>query len=184
MNCLLFLALSLDGYVARCDGSLDWLEKANERITPGVDLGFHSFLASVDVLVMGRKTFEQVLGFNEWPYNGLHVVVLTRQGINIPPNLQDTVSTLSGEPHEIVAHLSAKGYKNAYIDGAETIQRFLQAGLIDEMTLTVVPILIGQGKTLFAPLTKDIPLKLIEAKPYDFGYIQLKYSAKMEEGSE
>ncbi len=171
----IFLALSLDGYVARSDGSLDWLDKANERVTQGEDCGFSDFLNSIDLLIMGRKTFEQVLSFGSWPYKDKRVLVLTRTGIDIPIELQKTVSTYSGEPKEILAKAYSDGATHIYLDGAETIQRFLQAGLVDDMTLTIVPVLLGSGIPLFTSLQHDQTLTLTDSKIYDFGYVQLKY---------
>jgi len=172
----IFLALSLDGYIARSDGSLDWLDKANEQVTPGVDCGYADFFDSVDLLVMGRKTFEQVLLFGKWPYKDTQVLVLSKNGVHIPVELQKSVSAYSGEPEEILEKARSQGATHIYLDGAATIQPFLRAGLVDEMTLTIVPVLLGSGRSLFSSLPHDMPLSLIDSKTYDFGYVQLKYA--------
>ena len=173
-----FIATSLDGFIAREDGSLDWLDNANATVPEGEDCGFVSFMNSVDALVMGRNTFEKVLSFGQWPYGSKPVIVLSSRSLEIPDNLKNTVQHSSETPEELYQRLSKKGLKRLYIDGGITIQRFLVAGLINDITITVIPVIIGKGKSLFGSLDKDIELKHIVAKAYEFGFVQLTYEVK------
>jgi dihydrofolate reductase len=174
-KCSVYIATSLDGFISRTDGSIDWLNDFSARIPEGEDLGYAQFMSDVDVLVMGRNTFEQVLTFGAWPYGSTPVVVLSRQLKTFPDNVPDTVSLSAEEPGKLVQRLSASGWKHLYIDGGLTIQSFLKAGLIDEITITVIPILLGDGKPLFGPLPADVELELVESKTLDFGFVQSKY---------
>lgn len=133
---------------------------------------------SVDVLVMGRHTFEKVLSFGQWPYGDKPVIVLSSRTLEIPTHLTSTVQHSSESPEELFQRLSKKGLQRLYIDGGITIQRFLAAGLIHDLTITVIPVLIGNGKPLFGDLTTDIELKHITTKIYDFGFIQSNYQVK------
>jgi dihydrofolate reductase len=175
MKCSVFVATSLDGYIARKDGNIDWLNEANTVVPAGTDLGFDAFLSSVDVLIVGRKTFEQVLSFNEWPYGATPVVVMSRSLEKTPVNAPSTVSLSAEPPRQLLSRLSAAGYQHAYVDGGLTIQSFLAENLIDETTITVLPILLGSGIPLFGETQRDIHLKLVASKAYDFGFIQNKY---------
>jgi len=170
-----YIATSLDGFIARKNGSLDWLDSANATVTKGEDCGYSTFMESVDVLVMGRNTYEKVLSFGEWPYANKHVVVLSRSKISFPVRLGNKIENLSGTPKELCTILSNKGYKHLYIDGGITIQRFLAEGLIDEITVTIIPVILGAGIPLFGNLEKDINLKLIDNRSYEFGFTQSKY---------
>lgn len=170
-----FIATSLDGYIARSDGSLDWLQTANATVPPGEDCGYQAFMEAVDVIVLGRHTFEQVLSFDEWPYTTKSVVVLSRSGITIPDALRSTVSISSERPSDLYGRLAAQGAQHLYIDGGLTIQSFLQAELIDDLTITIIPILLGSGKSLFGPLKDDIQLKHLATRVYKFGFIQSQY---------
>lgn len=173
-----FICTSLDGFIARRDGTLDWLDKANALAPKGEDCGFRAFMDSIDVLVMGRKTFEQVLTFGEWPYGGTRVIVMSSGNPEIPAHLQKTVSASSETPTQLIERLSEEGAKHLYIDGGLTIQAFLKAGLVDEMTITIAPVALGEGKPLFGALEKDIELTLVSSKAYDFGFVQVKYAVK------
>src|SRR5262245_47180672 len=132
-------------------------------------------MATVDGLVMGRATFEKVLSFGiAWPYRK-PVVVLSNRGIELPPDLPKSVEVMSGAPAEIVAQLERRGWNNAYVDGGVTIQRFLEAGLIQRLIITRIPVLIGSGIPLFGPLTRDIRLKHVETRSYRSGLVQHEY---------
>lgn len=170
-----FIATSLDGFIARSDGSIDWLDRANRLIPPGEDCGYGEFIASVDTLVMGRHTFQQVLTFAEWPYGTLPVVVLSHRPLRIPEAVARTVSASQEAPDELVARLTARGARQLYIDGGQTIQSFLAAGLIDALTVTVIPVLLGTGRPLFGALPHDVQLAHITTKVYEFGFVQHKY---------
>ncbi|QTA86104.1 dihydrofolate reductase family protein [Desulfonema magnum] len=171
-----FIAASLDGFIAREDDALDWLDAANATVPEGEDCGFFSFMASVDALVMGRNTYEKVLSLGQWPYENKPVIVLSsKKSISIPASLKETVRHSSESPQELYKRLSQEGLKRIYIDGGITIQRFLAANLIDDMTITVIPTLLGKGKRLFGDLEKDIQLRHTETKTYEFGFIQITY---------
>ncbi|HEY9899612.1 MAG TPA: dihydrofolate reductase family protein [Pantanalinema sp.] len=170
-----FIATSLDGFIARQDGSIDWLDEANTLVPSGEDCGYHAFIASVDTLVMGRGTFETALGFDAWPYGDKRVVVLSSKRLEIPPELAGTVSASSEAPRELVDRLASEGARHVYVDGGITIQGFLAAGLIDALTLTRIPVLLGEGRPLFGPLTGDVALEHVATKAYDFGFVQSTY---------
>ncbi len=173
-----FIATSLDGYIARENGDLDWLDVANKMVPAGEDCGYESFMSSVDVLVMGRLSYEKVLSFGEWPYKDKRVIVLSRQPIKFPTNLHNLVEYSSNSPEELCGRLSKNGVNRIYIDGGITIQRFLIAGLIDEITITVIPVVLGAGKSLFGSLEKEILLKHIATTSYEFGFVQTTYEVK------
>lgn len=175
-----YIAQSLDGYIARENGELDWLDTYNSTIPQGEDLGFHEFMDSIDILIMGRNTYEKVLSFGVWPYENKKVMVLSSHHLNIPKSLEDTVSHSSETPHNLYKRLKDSGVQKIYVDGANTIQRFLRAGLVDEFIITIIPTLLGSGISLFGKLDKDIQLELISSQGYDFGLCQLHYKVKKE----
>lgn len=168
-----FVATSLDGYLARADGGTDWLEDASGETEE--DYGFRQFMSTVDVLVMGRNTFEKVLSFDKWPYGDKPVVVLSSRKAGVPEYLSKTVEITSGSPAELVKRLSERGANHLYIDGGITIQQFLQAGLIHSLTITRIPVLIGSGIPLFGPLSRDIQLRHIQTRSYPNGLVQSEY---------
>ncbi|MEO0532923.1 MAG: dihydrofolate reductase family protein [Cyanobacteria bacterium P01_A01_bin.123] len=170
-----FIATSLDGFIARAGGELDWLDAANATVPEGEDCGYRAFMASIDALIMGRKTYEKVLSFGEWPYGNKPVIVLSRNKLAIPDALTPTVSHSSESPRALSNRLSKEGAKRLYIDGGITIQRFLSEGLINDITITVIPILLGSGISLFGSFKGEIPLRHIATKTYEFGFVQLTY---------
>jgi dihydrofolate reductase len=174
-SCSVFIATSLDGYIAREDGSIDWLEQANTSIPAGEDCGYGEFFTSVDALVMGRNTFEQVRSFEPWPYGDKRVVVMSSRNMEIPRALSATVSATAEPPVQVVMQLAAKGLHHLYIDGGKTIQSFLRAGLINELTITLIPVLLGAGRPLFGPLNNDVQLEHLATRSYDFGFVQNRY---------
>ncbi|KTC64958.1 dihydrofolate reductase (plasmid) [Legionella adelaidensis] len=171
----IFIAISLDGYIARHDGSIDWLIEANHLAPPGEDCGYKAFISTVDLMIMGRHSFEKVLSFNEWPYGNLPIIVLTSGSIDVPEHLEPFVSISNKKPHDLYQELEEKNFQHIYIDGGITIQQFLHAGLINEVTLTLIPILIGTGKRLFGDLDQDIELNHIATTSYLGGFVQIKY---------
>lgn len=151
-----FIATSLDGFIARPDGTIDWLERAQAAAPAGEDFGYAAFMAGVDVLVMGRKTFESVQGFDPWPYQGTPVHVMTRQAdLPVPPVLRRRVQLSALAPAELLMRLAAQGVRRVYLDGGELIRAFLAEDLVDRVTVTTVPVLIGHGRRLFGPLGSD-----------------------------
>lgn len=171
----MFIATSLDGFIARKDGSIDWLMKANAHAPAGEDGGYKSFISQIDRLVMGRYSFEKVLSFDEWPYGDLPVIVMSHQSVAIPKHIQHCVSISSETPIELVNRLSKQGAKHLYVDGGVTLQGFLAANLIDEITITIAPVLLGNGRPLFGSLNNDIELHLIEQRALGGGFVQVKY---------
>ena len=167
-----FVGVSLDGFIARKNGDLDWLPDNGQG---GEDYGYQQFFASVDALVMGRKSFEKVLTFAEWPYGRKKVIVLSTRTPAVPPELSDRVTTMNASPREVVETLTAQGARHLYIDGGNTIQRFLRAALISEITITTVPVLIGEGIPLFGQLDYDIKLKHLETRQFEDGLVQSRY---------
>ncbi|MGI3168200.1 dihydrofolate reductase family protein [Pseudooceanicola sp. C21-150M6] len=172
MPCHIFIATSLDGFIARPDGALDWLERPGMA---GEDHGYSDFIAGIDCIVMGRGSFDKVLTFDSWPYS-LPVVVLSQSLTETPPDqLPPDVTILSAPPEEVTAFCAAKGWTRLYIDGGRVIQDFLRAGLIDDMILTRLPVLLGQGIPLFGPLGADLPLHHQDTRSFPSGLIQSHY---------
>ncbi len=169
MKTTVFVGTSVDGFIARANGELDWLPPDG-----GEPHGYDEFIATVDALVMGRNTYDIVLAFDPWPYGEKPVFVLsTRPLAGTPTGV--SVERLSGEPAEIVAQLAARGIQHIYVDGGITIQRFLRAGLIQRLILTRVPVLIGEGIPLFGVTGRDIALKHIATRHYASGLVQSEY---------
>jgi len=167
------MALSLDGFVARSDGGVDWLSK---YMTEGEDNGFGAFMDSVDGLIMGRASYENVLTFGGWHYTKPTVVMSrTLTDADLPDELAGRVRFSNKSPKELMQELGAEGWKRAYVDGGKIVQSFLAEGLIEDMTLTRVPILLGGGKPLFGPLEQDIDLKHIETQALQSGLVTSKY---------
>jgi dihydrofolate reductase len=169
MPCSVFVGISVDGYMARPDGAVDFLSESPEPH------GEREFFASVDAVVIGRKTYEWVVAYGQWPYGKMRVVVLSSQALDFSKFPEARVEQLSGEPAEIVAKLAASGAHHLYIDGGVTIQRFLRAGLIDTLIVTRVPVLIGQGIPLFGSLPHDIRLHHVRTQHYPSGLVQSEY---------
>jgi dihydrofolate reductase len=174
MKASVYIATSLDGFIAREDGSVDWLPTGESA--SGEDYGYHKFMDSVDALVMGRNTFELVLSFGgDWPYGEKPVIVLTSRPLEIPDSIPDSVSVMSGPPAEIVQQLGERGYQHLYIDGGATLQGFIREGLIQTLIITTIPVLIGSGMPLFGTIPHDIHLRHMETRQFDNGLVQSKY---------
>jgi dihydrofolate reductase len=168
-----FIARSLDGYIARTDGDISWLlasADANE------DHGYESFMKGIDGIIMGRGTFEKVLEFPSWPYEK-PVTVLSKTLVDsdLPAALRDKVRIFDLEPQALMNRLSHEGWKRAYVDGGLLIQAFLREKLIDDLIITTVPVLIGQGRPLFGPLSGDVSLTLLDSKHFPSGLVQQRY---------
>jgi dihydrofolate reductase len=170
MKASVFIATSLDGFIARADGALDWLPPDG-----GEPHGYDEFMATVDALVIGRKTYETVLTFDTWPYGAKPVFVLSSRAL-APAPTEAVVEHMSGDPAEIVSQLATRGIRHVYVDGGITIQRFLQAGLIQRLIVTRIPVLIGAGIPLFGVTQRDIALKHIATRQYASGLVQSEYA--------
>jgi dihydrofolate reductase len=174
-----FLGMSVDGFIARLDGDLTWLTGgADENAGPddgeGGDFGFSDFVAGIDALVMGRSTFDVIAPFDEWPYQGKPVHVLS------------TTLEVGGDPRitvhrsfdEAVDALTAAGYRRVYVDGGRTVHTFLAAGLIADLTLSRVPVLIGTGHTPFGELPADVALGHERTHVFPGGMVQTTYRVR------
>ncbi|MGA9389303.1 MAG: dihydrofolate reductase family protein [Candidatus Sulfotelmatobacter sp.] len=170
-----FVGTSLDGFIARANGDLDFLPPGG-----GEPHGYDEFIATVDTLVIGRKTFETVLAYPTWPYGNRRVVVLSGRPLDFSAVRGGVVEQMAGSPAEIVARLVASGAQHVYVDGGVTIQGFLRAGLIQRLTITRVPVLIGEGIPLFGALDlgalhRDIRLRHIATRQYPSGLVSSEY---------
>jgi len=170
MTASVFVGASVDGYIARADGALDWLPEGG-----GEPHGYNEFIATVDAIVIGRGTFETVLAFEAWPYGDKRVVILSSRPLDLSAVKGGVVEQMSGSPAEIVSRLAASGAHHLYIDGGITIQRFLRAGLIQRITITRVPVLIGDGIPLFGSLPRDVRLRHIATQSYPSGLVKSEY---------
>jgi dihydrofolate reductase len=171
MRASVFCATSVDGYIARPDGALDWLPPGG-----GEEHGYNEFFASVDALVIGRKTFEVVAAFETWPYGSKPVIVLSTTLSKVPAPPGAVCEVMSGTPNEIARRLVQRGLKHVYIDGGETIQGFLEAGLIQRVIITRIPVLLGSGIPLFGTLSRDIRLQHVATRAYAGGMVQTEYA--------
>lgn len=167
-----FIATSLDGYIARANGDLDWLPGSPDA---GEDYGYGALMASVDGLVMGRKTYEKVRTFGEWPYGEKPVIVLSRRPEALAGVLPPRVEVWSGEPAEVATRLVERGWHHAYVDGGATIQGFLAAGLVDRLIVSRIPVLLGEGIPLFGRVPRDIRLEHCGTRAYASGLVQSEY---------
>jgi dihydrofolate reductase len=165
-----FVGISVDGFMARPNGDLDFLPPDG-----GEPHGYAEFIATVDALVIGRKTFETVLGFAEWPYGKKRVVVLSSRTLDFSAVRGGVVERMSGPPAQVVAKLSAGGVQHIYVDGGITIQEFLRAGLVQRLVVTRVPVLIGEGIPLFGSLPRDVRLQHVATQQYSSGLVKSEY---------
>lgn len=171
----MFCGVSLDGFIARPDGGLDFLE--GDGSAEMGDHGYEAFIAGIDAIVMGRNTFGTVMGFEHWPYTK-KVIVLSSKNVDLGAarDRGADVEVMNAPPELLVAELAAKGLHRLYIDGGLTIQRFLRAGLIDRLIISTLPVLIGRGIPLFGALDKDIRLKLITSRTFPGRLVQTEYA--------
>lgn len=169
-----FIATSLDGFIARPDGGLDWLLSA---AGPGEDHGYDRFMGRMDGIVMGRRTYETVLGFGGWPY-AKPVVVMSRSLADgdIPDDLRGRVRVTAAAPRHLFDSLSREGWRHAYVDGGAVIRAFLAEGLIEEVILTRAPVLIGDGLPLFGALGRDLRLRHRGTEAFPSGLVQSRYA--------
>jgi len=169
-----FVGMSVDGFIARKNGVFDFLDAGGAE-----PHGYDEFIKTIDAHVIGRNTYEVVLGFGEWAYGNKRVVVLSSKPLDFSGVKGGKVEQMSGEPKEIVTRLAATGAKHLYVDGGITVQRFLRAGLVDKLTVTRVPVLIGEGIPLFGSLPADILLTHIATTSYKGGLVKSEYSLNL-----
>jgi len=170
MTVSVFIGTSVDGFIARPNGDLDFLPADG-----GEPHGYAEFMASVDALVIGRKTFETVLAFAAWPYGDKRVVVLSSRPVDLSAVRGGVVEQMAGSPAEIVSKLAASGAHHLYVDGGITIQEFLRAGLVQRLIITRVPVLIGDGISLFGTLPRDVRLRHVATQYYPSGLVKSEY---------
>ncbi len=173
MTASVFIGTSVDGFIARKNDELDFLPEGG-----GEPHGYTEFIASVDAIVIGRKTFEKVLTFGSWAYGKKRVVVLSSRPVDLSVVRGGVVEQMAGAPAEIVSQLAARGVHNLYIDGGDTIQRFLRAGMIQRLIITRVPVLIGEGVPLFGALPHDVRLRHVATRNYPSGLVQSEYEVQ------
>jgi dihydrofolate reductase len=173
LTCHAFVAASLDGFIARPNGSIDWLEPFNAA---DEDHGYDAFIADKDGIVMGRGTFETVLGFGHWPY-ALPVIIMSQTLTvdDIPESLAELVAICDMEPAELLVALAEEGWQKVYVDGGQLLQSFLREGLLDDITVTRVPLLLGQGRPLFGALSADVQLNHQHTVSFPSGLVSTKY---------
>lgn len=167
-RCSIFIAASLDGFIARPDGRIDWLA-AVER--PGEDYGYAEFFEAVDTLVIGRKTYDAALGFERWPYSGKRCVVMTRTKLTA----RHGEMFCEGDAVTLVDRLTGEGSRRIYVDGGSVIQQFIAAGLVSDLVISLVPVLLGDGIPLFARIGRDVRLELTDCRSFASGLVQLCY---------
>ena len=172
MKTSVFVGVSVDGFLARADGALDFLDAAGSE-----SHGYEEFIAAVDTIVIGRKTFEFVMSFDSWPYGDRRVVILSSRPLDLSAASArgGRVAQAGGPPARIVAMLEAEGAEHVYVDGGVTIQGFLRAGLIQRLIISRVPVLIGSGIPLFGALPRDVPLRHVATKAFRGGLVQSEY---------
>lgn len=172
MKTSVFVGVSVDGFLARADGALDFLDAAGSE-----SHGYEEFIATVDTVVIGRRTYEVVMGFDSWPYGERRVVILSSQPLDLAAASArgGRVEQASGPPARIVSALSASGARHVYVDGGVTIQGFLRAGQIQRLVINRVPVLIGSGIPLFGALAQDVSLRHVATRAFGGGLVQSEY---------
>ena len=168
-----FIATSLDGYIARGDGDIDWLL---QRDDPAENHGYADFIADKDMIVMGRGSYEKALSFDQWHYDR-PVLVLSKQltGRPVPSSLEGKVRFSGLSPVEAMRELAEQNVRRVYVDGGQVVQSFLRDGLIEDMVVTTVPVLIGSGRPLFGALPQDVDLTLVSHRAFPSGLVQTTY---------
>jgi dihydrofolate reductase len=172
MKTIVYIGTSLDGFIARKDGDIDWLTKfANDEATRS----YEEFMKRIDSIIIGRGTFEKVLTFPSWPYDK-KVFVLSKSIKQVPEIVKDKVTILSLAPKDLLNYLSGKGFSSVYIDGGKVIQAFLKEDMIDELIISKVPILIGNGIPLFGYLDTDLHFEHVRTEVVSNGLVKSYYT--------
>ena len=174
MKTTVYIGTSLDGFIARKDGNIDWLVKFNNQ---EVSDSYTEFMSKIDAIVIGRGTFDTVLTFPSWPYEK-KVFLLSNSVKQVPEILKGKVIVLSMKPKELLTYLSKEGFSNIYVDGGKVIQSFLKEDCIDEMIITKVPELIGSGIPLFDSLDNDLQFIHVQTNVYSNGLVKSRYERK------
>ncbi|MCU7496986.1 MAG: dihydrofolate reductase [Ignavibacteria bacterium] len=161
MSTCVYVAASLDGFIAKKDGNIDWLIDLPNP--DGSDFGFNEFMKEIDAVIMGRNTFEKVLSMNTWIYTK-HVFVLSNKLKEIPRELHGKAEIIRGYPKTVLCKLEDRGYCNFYVDGGITIQNFLKDDLIDELIISTIPILLGEGIPLFGNIHRELKFEYVKTE--------------------
>ena len=164
----IYIAMSIDGYIARKNGGLDWLEYGH---TGDEDYGFKKFIDTVDTIVLGKNTYEVVSGFDTWPYTGKRVIVLS----TTLREVRKEAELFSGQLSDLASMLHSEGSKRVWVDGGITVSQFLEAGLVDDITISVIAMILGSGIPLFSTMHRENACRLVSATPYPSGLVQLQY---------
>lgn len=164
----IYIATSIDGYIARKNGGLDWLEYGH---TGDEDYGFKKFIGSVDALVLGRNTYEVVASFDKWPYEGKKVMVLS----NTLNDVRKEAELFCGQLTDLTSMLHSEGIKHVWVDGGITVSKFLEAGLVDYITISVIATVLGSGIPLFSTMSREHKCHLLSSQSYPSGLVQLNY---------
>lgn len=172
---VLFIASSLDGFIARKDGAIDWLPgsgvEGSEEVDDVEEHGYDELMERTDSLIMGRKTYEPVLTFGDWPYDGRECYVATSKKLKEDKNVQFVEDAV-----EVLTRLRKEKGKDIWLVGGGGLNgSLLNAGLVDEIIVTVIPVVIGEGIKLFENVDKDAKLKLVDSKSFKSGMVQLRY---------
>jgi dihydrofolate reductase len=181
MRVSVFVAASLDGFIARVDGGVDWLGAVE---VAGEDYGFHAFLESVDAIAMGRNTYEAVLSFGgAWPFGPRPVIVLTHRPLRPPGEARALVEAVAAAPADLARRLEARGLRHLYVDGGQVIQAFLREGLVDRLIVSRIPVLLGSGIPLFGELRREQRLRHVATRAYASGLVQSDYALTLPPGA-
>jgi dihydrofolate reductase len=178
MRTTVYVGTSLDGFIARANGDLDWLDNS-ENHSKEVLESYNEFISTIDAVVIGRGTFEKVLTFPSWPYEK-KVFVLSTSLQQLPESVREKAAVLSMKPREMLRYLASQGFSNIYVDGGKVIQAFLKEDCIDELIITKIPVLLGSGIPLFGDLDKDLHFKHVRTKVYSNGLVKSHYERERE----
>lgn len=169
----IYIATSIDGYIARTNGEIDWLDYGH---TGDEDYGFKTFIGDIDALVLGRNTYEVVSGFDQWPYEGKKVIVLSHSLTKV----RKEAELFSGQLTDLTSKLHSEGIKHIWVDGGITVSQFLEAGLVDDITISIISMVLGSGIPLFSTMNREQKCRLINTRSFPSGLVQLKYEVIQE----
>ena len=182
MKCSVFIATSLDGFIASEDGGIDWLNEAGDAsadMQDNQDMGFAAFMQQIDCMVMGRHTMEKIASFNlseeQWPYGDIPIFVLSRTLTRLPENLPCSVQLFDGEISDLVGHCEQQNLQHAYIDGGTVISEFINHGLIQQMIVTRAPVVLLKGIPLFKNLKRNVSFNQVTSEAFANNFIQETY---------
>ncbi len=173
MRTSVFIAQSLDGFIAKKDGDIEWLNEASQK-AKDEDLGYESFMESCDYLIMGKNSFMKVLSFDTWPYDGEKVIVVSSTLKRLPEDIKN-VTLFNGDIKDLHTKLKNENCKKLYIDGGKLISSFLNENLVTDITVTNIPIFLGKGIKLFNNVNTKLQFKAKESTVFPSGLVKIKY---------